>query len=349
MSKAGKYAGYGAGIGALIMVIINGIKQYQEIQVDPYKEFNWGELLQQGGKGAFFGGAIGLTAGLIKDEITKNTKPINTDAHLDTYVEAIVLNTSSITFKESERFCVELIAFLNDEFSSFFSADPEIRGSIDKGTAIEGKSDFDIFLRFNSDSFKIKDMYYAVYEALRTYQDPDIIEVREQKKSIGVLFEIGGKTVKIDVVPQRDIDSSTSNAGHLFVSSTGTFTKTDVDLQDEAIKLTPVKKKLIMILKKLKDDQNIPMSSYMIQLLVEETYNRNRGYMPKKFTDKLMLVVRFIFENIETIRLVSPENTNNIISNIADSDKSTIRNKMKEFIDEYEYHPNYILEAFPID
>ena len=62
-----------------------------------------------------------------------------------------------------------------------------------------------------------------------------------------------------------------------------------------------------------------------------------------------MLVLDFMAENISTIRLVSPENTNNIVSDIPVTDKDTIRKKALKVVEEYEYHPNTIQSFFVLE
>ena len=127
----------------------------------------------------------------------------------------------------------------------------------------------------------------------------------------------------------RDIDNNPNNtASNLYVNKNGlfptpSFTKTDIALQ-ASVRLTLSQKNIIMILKKWKEDNQLPMSSYMIQLLVIKAYERSKGNIPRKLTDKLLMVLRFIANNIGSIRLISIENSNNDVNNISDQDKNII-------------------------
>lgn len=352
MNRKTQYAINGAIGGTLISAIINGLKQLNRIEENPQLKFNWTEFLKAGGKGALIGGGGGFVLGAIIDEVNVNTKAINTDAYLSSFAFAVKADKNSSLYKVSERKCEQIKKFLEKEFASKLSYTPFLWGSNAKGTAIEGKSDFDIIVRFHPKSFTIEEMYFSVLDAFdKKFYDNTIVEVIDQKKSIGLVFNLKGEIVRIDVVPMRDIDTNPKNtSSNLYVNNKGllsrpTITKTNIQLQG-SLQLTPSQKKLIIILKKWKVDNDVPISSYMIQLLVVKAYERNRNKIPRKLTDKLMLVLNFIADNITTIRLVSPENTNNIVSNISEINKETIRKKALKVVEEYEYHPNTIQSFF---
>ncbi len=355
MNRKTQYAINGAIGGTLIAAIINAFKQHNRMQENLEIKFNWTELLKASGKGALIGGAGGLVVGAIVDEVNANTKAINTDAYLSSFAFAVQADKNSSLYKVSERKCEQVIKFIEKEFAFELSDVPFQWGSNAKGTAIEGKSDFDIMVRFHRNSFTVEEMYFSVLDAFREkFNDNAIIEVVDQKKSIGLVFSLKGESVRIDVVPMRDIDTNPRNtASNLYINNKGLFskptiTKTDIPLQ-ASLQLTPIQKKLIIMLKKWKTDNDVPISSYMIQLFVVKAYEKNKYNIPKKLTDKLMLVLDFMAENISTIRLVSPENTNNIVSDIPVTDKDTIRKKALKVVEEYEYHPNTIQSFFVLE
>lgn len=355
MNRKTQYAINGAIGGTLISALINAFNQLNRIEENPQLKFDWSELLKAGGKGALIGGGGGFVVGAIVDEVNANTKAINTDAYLSSFAFAVQADKNSSLYKVSERKCEQIIKFIEKEFAYELSNVPFQWGSNAKGTAIEGKSDFDIMVRFHRNSFTVEEMYYSVLDAFKEkFYDNAIVDVIDQKKSIGLVFSLKGESVRIDVVPMRDIDTNPRNtASNLYVNNKGLFskptiTKTDIPLQ-ASIQLTPTQKKLIIMLKKWKTDNDVPISSYMIQLFVVKAYERNRNNIPKKLTDKLMLVLDFMAENISTIRLVSPENTNNIVSDIPVTDKDTIRKKALKVVEEYEYHPNTIQSFFVLE
>lgn len=353
MNRKAKYTINGAIAGTLISALLNTLKQFKKMDENPERKFDWDDLLVAGGKGALIGGGAGFLAGAIVDEVNANTKAINTDEYLNAFVCSVQVNKNSKLYKSSERKCEEIIRFLEREFEHELSDVPFQWGSNVKGTAIEGKSDFDIMVRFYRDSFKMTEMYHSVLSVFEEkFKDNYLVDVIDQKKSIGLVFNLQGEKVRIDVVPMRAIDDNPKNtASNLYVNNKGllskhTITKTDIPLQ-ESVRLTPTQKKIIIMLKKWKADNNVPMSSYMIQLFVAKAYDRNN--IPRKLTDKLLMVLEFIAENIHTIRLISPENTNNLVSDIPEENKNAIRRKALKVIEEYEYHPNTLQDFFVLE
>lgn len=354
MNKKGKYALRGLVIGAAIKLVINGIKQYGEIQANQNKKFDWKEFLREGGKGGLIGGGIGLGIGALEDFVTANETPINTDEYLNLLVNTIRVDKNSAQYKASERKCYEIISFLEKEFGNDLSTVPFIWGSNAKGTAINGKSDFDIVVQFKVGTYSLEEMYNQVYNVFASvYKDRSLVDFRKQSKSVGLFFNIHGEDIRIDVVPIRETDKNTNNtSGNMFVRPNGifsssTYTKTDIGLQS-TVNISPTQKKIIIALKNWRDEYNLPMSSYMIQLLVSRAYYANKYRIPKKFTDKLLMVVEFIRDNIEGIRLISIENTNNNVNNISEADKTIIADAATEMLDEIEYNPNYIKHYFSI-
>lgn len=355
MNRKIQYTINGAIGGSLISALINGFDQLNRIEVNSQLKFEWSELIKSFRKGALIGGGAGFIIGAIVDEVNANTKPINTDEYLNTFVYNVKANKNSNLYIKGERKCEQIIKFLEKEFASELTDVPFQWGSTVKGTAIEGKSDFDIMARFYHNSFKMGEMFDNVLSAFEErFEDSKLIEIIDQKKSIGLIFHIENEKVKVDVVPMRAAnDNPKTTASYLYVNNKGLFskpsiTKTDIPLQ-ASFQLTPTQKKLIIMLKKWKVDNDVPISSYLIQLLVVKAFERNRNKIPRKLTDKLMLVLNFMAENINTIRLVSPENTNNIVSNIPETDKETIRKKALNVVEEYEYHPNTIQSFFALE
>lgn len=352
MNKKTKYAINCAIAGTIVMAIINAFKQLSKMDENPENKFDWNKFLYESGKGGLIGGGIGFVIGAVVDEIYANESTINTDKYLNILAGSIAVNRDSRVYKIGEKKCEEIICFLEKEFKYELSTVPFQWGSHVKGTAIEGKSDFDIFARFYHDSFSLEEMYHTVYEAFNyKFKNNSPFEIIKQKKSIGLVFNTLGERVKVDIVPMRNIDNNPNiTASNLFVNERGlftspTFTKTDISLQ-ASVRLTQTQKKIIMILKKWKEDNQLPMSSYMIQLLVLKAFDRNKDHLPRKLTDKLLMTLQFIADNIRSIRLLSIENSNNDVNNNSDYNRNVIRKEALKIIEEYEYHPNTIRTFF---
>jgi len=353
MNKKTQYAINGAfycGIGGMI---INALQQWTEINNNPSLEFDWKRLFKATGKGVLIGGAGGFVIGAITDYKYSNQKPINTNAYLGNLVGKLRIDKNSQIYTLSQRKCERVINYLNSIFKYELAKRPYLSGSIIKGTAINGNSDFDIVLPFKRESASIGDMYTFVNEALTDkFTDSQLIEVRNQSKSTGLIFIINGAKVKIDVVPFRHSQVK-GTSGYLYVKpesifENGSYTKTNIQ-QQLKVKLSNSQKEVIMILKKWKIDNEVPISSYMIQLFVQRVFAENQNRIPKNLSDKVMLVIRYIYDNIKTAQIISPENTNNIISDIPEVDKDIIYTKAKFFLDEIKYHPNTIRKLVTLE
>jgi hypothetical protein len=133
-----------------------------------------------------------------------------------------------------------------------------------------------------------------------------------------------------------------------FFIDNSTYTKTDV----AALKissLSETQKKIVIVLKHWKQVNNLPMSSHLLENLVLDAYAYNQSRIPKKFTKKVIMVLKHIAENLNISVIRSIENTNNILTNISEGSKKEIINACAKAIEEYEYQPNSIVDTFCIE
>ncbi len=347
MNKKIKYIRNGAIAGGIGFGLYNVIDQL--LHRKDNHNFNWKELALSFLKGVGIGGAIGLSVGAISDYLNEAEQPIDTDAVLLGLIDNIRLmpyDPQYLSLKEKSDW---LICIIQQEFSDVLKRPPCRFGSTEKGTALKNKYDIDVFVPFKPDGFSsISDMFHCLLEVLNKYEGSNgIIEVRDQRKSIGVVFKINGNPYKVDVVPQKGTRGSRTS-GYLFVNNKGLLAtpsrqKTDIQLQN-AIKLSEIQKKILIILKEWKNKKALPISSHLLQYLVLEAYNENKGRIPRKFTDKIVMTLVFIQDNIETIALSSIENTNNILTDISKDDKYKIYRECKSALEDFEYQKNTIID-----
>ena len=353
MNKTTKYALNGAGIGGLGGIISSVIKQFSEMNDNPNLKFDWGKMFKTGLKGAAIGGATGLAIGVITDYQNENEEPINTDAFLYSVVNKVKLNKNDEQYKHLCSKADFLTNLISNEFSDKLSSSPVRLGSTEKGTALRDKFDIDIFFSFKSNSFNSTEtMFLSILEFLEEQVDKNgIVNVRNQKKSIGVLFEIRGEEYKIDIVPCKITQSDTGNtSGYLYLNDTSLFgkssyTKTDINAI-KGIKLTETQKKIVIILKHWKKKSNLPISSHLLESYVIDAYSYYKYKIPKTITKKVIMVLEHIKESIDSNIMRSVENTNNILTNISDNSKQQIIAACKNAIDDYEYQPNSVVEMF---
>jgi hypothetical protein len=129
----------------------------------------------------------------------------------------------------------------------------------------------DISIPFSSNSFSsTSEMYDSLYQFLdKSYSDKNLIEVRKQRKSIGLLYRINDEDYKIDVVPyklSKTINNKTP--GYLFVNNNSIFkndsdTKTDI-ISLKSINLTDSQQRLLIVFKNWKKEFSRPISSHLL-------------------------------------------------------------------------------------
>ncbi|MAC94213.1 MAG: hypothetical protein CMC96_01795 [Flavobacteriales bacterium] len=353
MSKTIKYAGNGALIGAIGFLTFNLFNQLTKNNDNPNFKFDWKDFLISGGKGALIGGTAGAFIGGVKDTKNSMEEPLNTSSILRMAVHNMKLNKLDQSFRELSNKAKKITCLISSNFQNKLGGHIVRIGSTEDNTALAEDYDIDISIPFAPKSFSSTSvMYDELYNFIEEkFNDPDLIKIRAQKKSIGLLFEINGEYYKIDIVPYKLSQSKGNKSkGYLFVNNDSLFqrnsyTKTDISSL-KGITLSPVQQKIHIALKTWKRNFDIPISSHLIKILLLDAYKSNKGKIPRSFTDKLLMVMLHIRNEIHYKRIVSVENTNNVLTDINDSIKNRISKSCDKVLDDYEYQPNSILNYF---
>jgi hypothetical protein len=338
----------GCGVTNGVLNILSQLNEY------PKHPLQWSRVWKAVGKGAVTGGIGGLAIGAYADYRNSQIEPVDTDAILSTLVNRIRLKDNDARYV---RLCAKadwLIQKITGKFGWAIKSEPFRFGSTESGTALKEKFDIDVTVSFRHDAFgTIKDMYNIIEDYLNTLCGSNgIISVRQQKVSIGVLFDIGnGSAGKVDVVPVK-ITNKRGNrtAGYIHKNGAGllgidSYQKTDTTLLKKQ-RLSSVQKEILIILKNWKRKERIPISSHLLETFMRDAFCCNTGRMPPDKTNKTIMVLSHIRDYIETGTITSVENSNNRLTDIPDFAKSTIKNACKRVIEEFEYQPNSIVQYF---
>lgn len=357
MSKTIQYAKNGALIIGFGNALINLIDQLDKMNKDENQKFDWRELIVSGLKGAAVGavGAVGGAAlGAIVDHQNSLEEPINTDAMLSFIISNIRGDKKDPLYKTMSDKADIITKLLEDGFKDKIIGDIIRIGSTEEKTALSGNFDIDITVQFKPRSFSsVSNMIHHIHDYLEQHLVDDYLyKIREQKKSVGILFKINGEIYKIDIVPiKRTSTKKNKTSGYLHVKNDSifggfTYTKTDIS-SITRLKLTETQKKLLVALKYWKTNYNIPMSSTLLKFYILDAY-KSKASIPRGLTKKILLMMKHIQETILTKKLISIENSNNVLTDIAYEDKEEIQIACSKVLRDYEYQPNSILKYFEI-
>jgi hypothetical protein len=351
MNKSYKYALNGSLIFALGNALFNLINQLDEIQKNQLLKFNWRKLFIAAGKGAAVGGTGGFILGTIVDYKNAKEKRINTDAQLHKIASNKKLDKTDQNYIYLSKKVESLTEVLKIKFAGKLKKDPIRFGSTESGVALKDKFDMDVCLPFRSNAFSsTKKMNNAVYNFLKQKEGTNsIVNVRNQKKSIGLSLPINGTVHKVDIVPLK-ISKGKRDSGYLYkndnyiLMKNSSYTKTNINSL-KSIRLTKIQQDIIVILKNWKLKNDIPLSSHLLQNLVLDAYKYNQGRIPKNITKKVVMVFNHIAENLDVAVIRGVENSNNIITNIPQENKNIIINSCRIAIEDYKYQPNSIIKT----
>lgn len=353
MSKTKEYATNGAWIGGFGFLLFNVFKQQSRINSNPDLKFNWGELLSESAKGTFIGAGTGAIFGGVKDWNNTREKPVNTNAFLTGVVKKVKLDKRSSAYQKLSVKVEKISRFIKHKFKGKLGGQLVRMGSTEDNTALSESFDIDLSVPFSSKSYPSTSvMFHEVLYCLKThFHDTQLIKIRAQRKSIGLLFEIDGEEFKIDVVPYKLSRKGQKNPdGYLFVNNNSLFkqdsyTKTNISSLRN-VKLNIEQQNLLVALKNWKQNHFVPISSHLLKLLILDAYDNNQKGIPDGFTKRIIMVINHIAECIGDKRITSVENTNNVLTDISHSDKEAIKWKCGRILKDYSYQPNSILKYF---
>lgn len=355
MKKSKEFAKNGAWIFGLGNAFLNLMRQLDEMDKNPDLNFKWQELFVAAGKGAIVGGVAGFGIGAIKDHNNSLERPIDLNRYLVTLAESLMLDKSDPEFVGLNKSVKKIVVDFMKHFGTKINGELIPHGSTEKGTALHDSFDIDIAIPFHPRSFANNEVMYN--EVLAFFEDRQgtlgITDIREQKRSIGVCVSVNGSDHWVDFAPYK-LSKENSNSGYLFVNKRGFFVdnstiqKTDLS-KLKKVRFSDTQKKLIVLLKKWKLSYELPLPSHFLEYLVEDAYRANKGVVPRKIEQKMVMILKHIADRLHIFHIKGNENTNNIISNsIDDYDKQTVIDACNSAIKDYEYQPNSLTKVFDI-
>lgn len=222
---------------------------------------------------------------------------------------------------------------------------------------MSGYSDLDIRIQFKKDSFStLEEMVKDVTDYLRyEFHDYDLVKVRKQNSSAGLIFNQDGQEIIIDVVPaRRDNFIRGENTYNLYRNKRGrknetTRVKINPYKQNDFGDFAEDKKNVIRLIKLLKYEQDIPLKSILIEELTKKAFDESYE-IPLELEEQVLMTLEYIEHNIETTRVISPDNSNNnLTKKLSNRKKKAIANDISDIKFDLEFDDGAWKKYFPIN
>lgn len=231
---------------------------------------------------------------------------------------------------------------------------PMNSGSYAKHTAINIKFDLDAVAPFKRDAFStLGIMFEDVFDFFnKTYKkgDKTLKIIRKQTVSIGLIFNDGTDKLDIDIVPGRELiqdNYSDDKSLNLHINTPERVSmQTNIEKQIDHIKGKSAERECIRLLKIWKTQKNRKIKSFFIELITIRAF-KNANEIPTGIWNKLEIVMEYIRDNVETIKLLDPGNGSNIVSDtLTKAEKKQLSNDMKTMLDRINYNSDHIKTYF---
>lgn len=232
-------------------------------------------------------------------------------------------------------------------------------GSYKKKTAVNIKFDMDLVVPFKKDG---ADTLESIFNELYRYFDVDyrkkdstLLEVKKQKIAIGLTFLVDGHLLDLDIVPGREINDYEEDGDlNVYVNelmgsvAKASYIKTNIQKQIDNIRANSTAREPIKLLKVWKRRNNGQIKSMVIELISIKALEDYTGATDR--WSKLKYVIEYIRDNIKTVRLVDPGNSNNVVSDsLGDFQKESIKDTMKWMLEDIERNDQSLENYFPVN
>ena len=234
-------------------------------------------------------------------------------------------------------------------------------GSYAKHDAINIKYDLDVCQPFKRNSFDtLEEMADAVFNYFNDeFEDDDLVKykTRKQRVSTGITFVVDGDEIQMDIVPGRELikdDYVETNRLNLYVRpkllQEASSTQTNIQKHIDLIKGKSDERNVIRLLKIWKVNKSKDrVKSFLVELITIRAFD-NCSDIPTDQWGKLKMVMEYIRDNIKTIRLEDPANSNNVVSDtMTDSEKNNFSYDMELMLDHIEANADNLKIYFAVN
>lgn len=234
-------------------------------------------------------------------------------------------------------------------------------GSYAKHDAINTKFDLDICQPFKRNAFDtLEEMTDAVFDFFNEeFEDDDLVAyaTRKQRVSTGITFVIDGDEIQMDIVPGRELSAGDyvyTRRLNLFVCpkllESASTTQTNIQKHIDLVKGKNSERDIFRLLKVWKTNKNTKkVKSFFLELITIRAFEKCSD-VPTGIWEKLEMVLEYIRDNVETIRLEDPANSNNVVSDtMTDSEKENLCWDMTQILEQIKSSDNSLKSYFPVN
>lgn len=189
-------------------------------------------------------------------------------------------------------------------------------GSYGKQTIIRARYDLDVVAYWSKDTtYTIEGIYEGVGKELQK----EFTYVKSKTVAWEIPFEGG---FHVDVVPGRALDVNFFET-NLYRTDTGTTLKTSLKTHIDTVRNSG-RRDVIRLMKLWRERRQVPFKkSFLLELL---TIYGCKGVSFTELEPQVIAALKYLRDNIETIQVLDPANTNNSLSDdISSGDKARIR------------------------
>jgi hypothetical protein len=234
-------------------------------------------------------------------------------------------------------------------------------GSYSKHDAINIKFDLDVCQPFKRKAFDtLEEMADAVFNFFNEeFEDDDLVKykTRKQRVSTGITFVIDGDEIQMDIVPGRELnayDYIETNRLNLHVQpkvlQPASTTQTNIQKHIDLVKGKNSERSIIRLLKVWKTNKNnTRVKSFFVELITIKAFEKCTN-IPSGIWEQLEMVLAYIRDNVQTIRLEDPANSNNVVSDtMTDSEKENLHWDMKLMLESIASSADNLKSYFPVN
>lgn len=230
-------------------------------------------------------------------------------------------------------------------------------GSYAKKTAINTKFDLDLAVPFKRSNFRtLKDMFTDVetyLSGLKRSPNFSITKVERQRRSINLIFKVGGIELDMDIVPARELNDGQYQEDYnlnLYDSKAESYIQTNIKAHTELLLGRNKEREVIKLLKAWKTTHKADMKSFLVELMVLEAFDKDSTIADKKLYDRLRGSLAFMADNITSILLLDPANSNNVVSDTLTAlEKQEFKGRFGRMLDDIEKSQEALIKYFPLN